>query len=202
MSILLTDFGAASANIVMLFGANAMLRRILPGSMQVLHPLNVAAASCAAAYVAAYSTGMPDLEAAKYILIGACVAASVVSDVYSGLVLDALTISSLAGALVLAGAGGTLLQSIEGAAAGGGAIGVMYLASLGRGIGLGDAKLAACIGSAFGPARTILALGAAFVIGGAFAAVVILSRRGGRKMSVPFAPFLAFGAAAALAVPL
>jgi leader peptidase (prepilin peptidase)/N-methyltransferase len=64
---------------------------------------------------------------------------------------------------------------------------------LGRGLGLGDAKLACCIGAALGPSDGLASLGIAFVLGGAYAGFLLVSRRGRRSDAVPFAPYLAFG---------
>jgi len=66
------------------------------------------------------------------------------------------------------------------------------------GMGLGDVKLAALIGAVLG-ASAIPALGIAFAAG-ALLGVVLLARMGSRarKVAVPFGPFLAAGALAAL----
>jgi leader peptidase (prepilin peptidase)/N-methyltransferase len=67
-------------------------------------------------------------------------------------------------------------------------------------VGMGDVKLAFLIGAALGRGTaTALLLGS---LAGSVAAVVVLLRYGGaaRKMALPFAPFLVFGAVAAIAL--
>jgi leader peptidase (prepilin peptidase) / N-methyltransferase len=81
-----------------------------------------------------------------------------------------------------------------------GAGGSLLLAALVRpgGMGLGDVKLGAVLGLYLGPA-VLTALLIAFVAG-AVAGLVIVARRGWEACfrTIPFAPFLAIGAVAAL----
>jgi len=199
MTIFIVTFLAAITNVAFLVAVNALVLRNAPGTPGLLRPASVLAACGVAQAEAALAGGVPDLKAAVAILMVGCVAVSVLSDVSSGYVFDAITLSTLAATLVLSGARGEIRAAIEGAAAGGITIGALHIVSSGRGIGLGDAKLAACIGCALGPSNAVESVGAAFVIGGVVAAFILLTRRGCRKTSVPFAPFLAAGAAIILA---
>ncbi|MEQ9336625.1 MAG: A24 family peptidase, partial [Miltoncostaeaceae bacterium] len=83
-----------------------------------------------------------------------------------------------------------------------GAAGFLFLLWLVHpgGMGLGDVKLAALIGAALG-VLAIPALFLAFAAGAALG-VVLLARLGprARKVAVPFGPFLAAGAVAALVI--
>lgn len=58
------------------------------------------------------------------------------------------------------------------------------------GMGMGDAKLAAFIGLLLGLVRTVAAVWISFVLGGAVAALLLLTGRKGRKDAIPFAPYL------------
>jgi leader peptidase (prepilin peptidase)/N-methyltransferase len=82
-----------------------------------------------------------------------------------------------------------------------GAGGFLLAAALMRpdGMGLGDVKLAAVLGVYLGPA-VIEALLVAF-LAGSIAGLVLLARHGwqARSRTIPFAPFLALGALAAVA---
>ncbi len=69
-----------------------------------------------------------------------------------------------------------------------------------RGMGMGDVKLAALIGlvvGSLGAERVLVAAGAGIVLGG-LAAVLALATGRGRKHAIPFGPFLAGGAGAAV----
>lgn len=72
----------------------------------------------------------------------------------------------------------------------------LYALTHGRGLGLGDAKLACCIGAATGAANGLESLGTAFVLGGTYAAYLLASKRACRKDELRFAPYLAAGLAA------
>lgn len=72
----------------------------------------------------------------------------------------------------------------------------LYALTHGRGLGLGDAKLACCIGAATGAANGLESLGTAFVLGGTYAAYLLASKRARRKDELRFAPYLAAGLAA------
>lgn len=84
----------------------------------------------------------------------------------------------------------------------GGAVGfalplLLYLAYSG-GLGAGDVKLGAFIGIISGFPGILIALFAALVSGGAASALLLLTRKKGRRDPIPFAPFLALGAFVAL----
>jgi len=61
------------------------------------------------------------------------------------------------------------------------------------GMGMGDVKLAALIGLLVGFPQVFIALLTSFVLGGAVASGLLLTRRKGRKNPIPFAPFLTAG---------
>lgn len=116
--------------------------------------------------------------------------------------------SYLVGAVLLAAASvlgadyEALLRAVIGCAALGLAYLLMALISPG-GMGFGDVKLAGVLGLflgwlGWGP----LAVGAiaAFLLGGIFGIILILSRRGGRKTAIPFGPWMLAGAWAGILV--
>lgn len=67
-----------------------------------------------------------------------------------------------------------------------------------RGMGAGDVKLAGWVGLLVGLPDVFVALWIAFVVGGVTAVALILTHKKGRKDAIPFGPFLALGALAAL----
>lgn len=80
----------------------------------------------------------------------------------------------------------------------GGFFGIAALASP-NGMGMGDAKLAATLGLYLG--RAVVAAVVLALLAGVVAGVVIVARRGvrrGRRATMPFGPFLALGAVAAV----
>ncbi len=154
--------------------------------------LTFVAALCAGATPA----GPPVALAAS----GALVAGTV--DARTGAIPDPLTTTIAFVALIAALVTGETNVALAGAAAGGGALGVLYLVTRGRGIGLGDVKLAAAIGLGYGPLASTYALGVAFVAGGAYGAWLLLTRRAQRGSTIRFGPFLAGGALVAALLPL
>jgi prepilin signal peptidase PulO-like enzyme (type II secretory pathway) len=77
-------------------------------------------------------------------------------------------------------------------------LGVPYLLTRGRGIGLGDVKFAATVGIGLGVSGEIQALYAAFVAGGMAAVCMLVSGKADRKAAIAFAPFLSLGTVFAL----
>lgn len=79
----------------------------------------------------------------------------------------------------------------------------LLAAALGSGFGLGDVVLTALVGLVTGAAgawQPLIALYAAFLLGGAYALVHVVVRRRSRHDAVPFGPFLVAGAVLALFV--
>ena len=132
------------------------------------------------------------------LVVLACVVT--ITDLRSRLIPDAPLLLGLAVALVVclttepSGVPARLL-------AGAGAAGFLLAAALVRpdGMGFGDVKLAGVLGFYLG-VRVIESLLIAFAAG-SLAGLVLLARHGwaGRHQTIPFAPFLSFGALAAIA---
>lgn len=85
------------------------------------------------------------------------------------------------------------LSSLYGLLIGGGFLLAVAVAYPG-GMGAGDIKMAAMMGSFLGWKATLVALVAALICGSAVGAGLLLSGRKGRRDPVPFGPFLSFGA--------
>jgi leader peptidase (prepilin peptidase) / N-methyltransferase len=94
----------------------------------------------------------------------------------------------------------TLQPSPEWALGALGAAGFLFVAALAypAGMGLGDVKLALLLGAMLG--RTVSVGLMVGMVAALVPSVVLLARHGAaaRKMAIPFAPFLAFGALVAL----
>jgi len=73
-------------------------------------------------------------------------------------------------------------------------IGLIILATRGRGMGIGDLKLAAALGLIFGWPDIIFVLVFSFVIGSIYGIYLLIKKMKGLKDSVPFGPFLVLGA--------
>src|SRR3989344_331109 len=86
---------------------------------------------------------------------------------------------------------GVWQSPLFGAFAGAAIFGFIVLLTKGRGMGLGDVKLAAVLGFLFGWPQIILITGLSFAVGGIFAMALLLMRRKNMKDVVPFGPFLA-----------
>ncbi len=113
------------------------------------------------------------------------------------LILNRVTYPGVVVGLVFAVAGGRLLESALAAAGAAGLIAAIVILSRG-GMGGGDVKLAALIGSFLGWPGTAVALFAGFVAGGAVGLLLLALRLKGRKDAIPFGPALAAGGVVAL----
>ncbi len=94
-----------------------------------------------------------------------------------------------------------VLTSLESAAIAGGGFALVYAATRGRGLGLGDVKLAAALGLALSPGSAVALVAASFVIGAALAVPVLAAGRRGRRDALPFGPFLVIAAYILLFAP-
>jgi prepilin signal peptidase PulO-like enzyme (type II secretory pathway) len=133
-------------------------------------------------------------------LAGTLVAAVV--DVRTGLIPDALTRTTALAALACTVANGGVPLACGGAYAVGGALLALHVLTRGRGLGLGDVKLGTAIGVGLGPTAGLVALGAAFVLGGAYATWLLLARRARRGDAIRFGPFLAAGTLVGAFLPI
>ena len=136
-----------------------------------------------------------------------------VIDLEHGIIPDVLVYPGLAAGLLLAPwwqhlglgleflgrstPGYLLLGSLAGAAATGGAFGLIVLLYP-KGMGWGDVKMAGLIGVVGGIPGALVALLAAVLSGGVVATLLLALHLRSRKQSIPFGPFLALGAIVAL----
>jgi prepilin signal peptidase PulO-like enzyme (type II secretory pathway) len=118
------------------------------------------------------------------------------TDAATGFVFDAVTLPACAGIIALASFHHELYAATTGALAAGGAMLILYGVTFGRGLGLGDVKLACCVGAALGANDALLALAVAFIAGGIYASFLLLTRRSARRDAVAFGPYIAVGTAA------
>ncbi|HEY8314823.1 MAG TPA: A24 family peptidase [Candidatus Baltobacteraceae bacterium] len=158
----------------------------------------VAAIALAVAGSAFFANGRAGWTHAAAICVLCACAVCAVTDAQAGYVFDAITYPSLAAALACSMLAGTFEAALLGVLCAGGPLLALYAISRGRGLGLGDVKLAACIGAAFGATSAAIAIGAAFVLGGAWGAWLLLSRRASRGTPIRFAPYIFAGMLLAL----
>ena len=125
-----------------------------------------------------------------------------VVDARTGYIFDGLTIAMSSVALSAAAGIGSLPTALLSGGAVGGSMLALYALTRGRGIGLGDVKLATALALSFGLAWGAIAVGAAFVIGAAYGIVLLLRHRAKRGDAIRFGPFMAAGAIFALAVDI
>ena len=85
------------------------------------------------------------------------------------------------------------LNSVIGLIFGLGFLGALFVISGGRGMGLGDVKLAAALGLLMGWPDIALALILAFITGAVLSLTLIFTKRKSIKDYVPFGPFIALG---------
>jgi leader peptidase (prepilin peptidase)/N-methyltransferase len=130
------------------------------------------------------------------------VSIAAVIDRRCGAIFDRLTCTLALVALLVASATGTIVDALCGAGMTGGALAALFFCTQRRGIGLGDVKLAAGIGAGLGGVSGLVALGVAFVIGGAYGSWLLGTRRATRGTRIRFGPFVAAGTYIAVLVPV
>jgi prepilin signal peptidase PulO-like enzyme (type II secretory pathway) len=94
-----------------------------------------------------------------------------------------------------------ITSPLWGAAIGAGFLGILWLTTSGRGLGLGDVKLMVPLGALLGPLETAALLLASFIVGGCLALILLGTGRVTMKTPIPFGPFLAGTAILLLVVP-
>ena len=135
------------------------------------------------------------------ILVIATVTVAAVVDARCGSIFDPLTylLATVGVSAALERVQAT--NSLLGGVVLGAALLALHGATARRGIGLGDVKFAAALGAALGLPAGVLALCAAFVLGGLYGAAILLTQRARRGATVPFAPFMAAGTYLAVLFP-
>ena len=129
------------------------------------------------------------------------VTACAIGDKRTGYLFDRAIIVLSAVLIALAAIGGNLGSALIGGSIVASPLVMLFAMTRGRGLGLGDVKLAFPIGLGLGALAGLGALGAAFVAGGAVG-VVLVARGRARTSAIRFGPFLAFGTAASALVPI
>ena len=150
------------------------------------------------------------LSAVEYGPTLACLAASLLSAVLVAvlffdldhlLIPDAFVAPCALLAFALSAVQHRMLDALEGAAIAGGAFLLIYLATRGRGMGLGDVKLAAALGLALQATTAVALVAASFIAGAAIALPVLVAGSRGRRDALPFGPFLVIAGLALVFAP-
>jgi len=126
--------------------------------------------------------------------IGAMLIAVLFFDLDHLLIPDAFVVPCAVFALAFSFAQHRVLAGLESAAIAGGTFGLIYLVTRGRGMGLGDVKLAAALGLAFSAGGGVALVASSFVIGALVAVPVLAAGSRGRRDALPFGPFLVVAA--------
>lgn len=93
--------------------------------------------------------------------------------------------------------------ALIGAAAWGGLLALLWALSRGRGMGLGDVKMAPSLGAtlgALGAGAAVAGLLIGFLAGGVIGVVLLVGGRAGRRTRIAFGPFLLIGALAGVII--
>ncbi len=132
------------------------------------------------------------------IVLAAC-AVGTATDRQTGYIFDVVVGSAAAILAAYAVVTGSISDVAAGCALCGVAVSLPHIATRGRGLGMGDVKLAALIGAGFGVRGGPAAIGAAFVMGAVVALAGLSCGRLKRGDALRFAPYLAAGSIASLA---
>jgi leader peptidase (prepilin peptidase)/N-methyltransferase len=150
------------------------------------------------------------LSAIEYGPTLACLAASLLSAVLVAvlffdldhlLIPDAFVVPCAILAFALSATQHRMLDALEGSAIAGGAFLLIYLATRGRGMGLGDVKLAAALGLALQVSSAVALVAASFIAGATIALPVLVAGSRGRRDALPFGPFLVIAGLALVFAP-
>ena len=95
--------------------------------------------------------------------------------------------------LMFGGHIGPPLQLILSALAAAGFLLILNLITKGKGMGMGDVKLALFMGLFLGYPKIIIAFYVAFVVGAIYGLILIVFKKAKKKSQVPFGPFLILG---------
>ena len=188
---------AGQAVLCVLFAAIARERARALGTR--ITPTLPSGVLAAAGFVPSLLAGHDAARAIEMTVLAACAAISAATDLETGLIFDRVLAFAIVLMLPAAAAAGSVATGLAGAAAAGALLGLPHAVSRGRAIGLGDVKLAAVAGFALGPAGVLYALWAAAIGGGLTATLLLTFRRARRDDPLAFGPFLAAGAAFAIA---
>lgn len=140
-----------------------------------------------------------ELAACSIAILVAALCVSFMTDLRYGLIFDAVTIPCALLLALIACLQRDIFYAALGGAICAGILFALFVISGGRGVGLGDLKLAGCIGLGLGINHGIVALGAAFIAGGGHGLILLVAQRVKRGHALKFAPYLAFGCALAIA---
>jgi len=159
----------------------------------------VVEAATGVAFLLAYHQLGP---AADFLIAAALLAALIAItaiDLQHQIIPDVITLPGIVVGVAASLVGGrvTWIESVIGAAVGGGIFLVIILVS-GGGMGGGDMKLGAMLGAFLGWKLGLLALLLSVLSGGAVAIALLALGRKGRKEAIPFGPFMALGGAVAV----
>jgi prepilin signal peptidase PulO-like enzyme (type II secretory pathway) len=171
--------------------ARAGLPRCAAGAMPA-----IAAGICTAVLAALAFTGRELSWPGAAVL--ACAAVCAATDVETGFIFDRVLLATLVAIVVTTWSPGRLTDGALAAIMCAGALLIPYALSRGRGMGLGDVKLAATAALALGFHNSLDALWLACVSGGGVAVLAYATGRARRGVRMPFGAFLAFGTCAAL----
>jgi leader peptidase (prepilin peptidase)/N-methyltransferase len=119
---------------------------------------------------------------------------AIVLPLYPVTVLGLVVAGLLAGAFPLG-------STLAGCAVWLGTIGLIWLVTRGRGMGLGDVKLSPILGATLGwlsLGSAVVGLVAAFLSGALVGVILLAAKRAQRRSAIPFGPFLLLGAASAV----
>lgn len=143
------------------------------------------------------------LRLLAFLYLAAITVALAIIDVETRRLPNVIVLPSYLVGVVLLGAAALLSGDIGGLirmAAGAGILFAFYflLAFISpRGMGMGDVKLAGVLGlflGSLGWGQLAVGAGAAFVLGGLFSIILLITKRAGRKSGIPFGPWMLLGA--------
>jgi prepilin signal peptidase PulO-like enzyme (type II secretory pathway) len=119
-----------------------------------------------------------------------------VTDLRTGCIFDRVTAPTLGLTLLAASLCGSSADSALGACVASGLLLSIFVFTGGHGLGMGDVKLAACLGAGLGTEGGVWSIAVGSLFGSFYGAALLSTGRAQPCSKIPFGPFLAAGFAA------
>lgn len=194
MMISLLAYGVSALFLAAVLRPQWREMRALPGWIVIVVPALGAGVCCV-------DSSVPAVTRALHAIVLATMSVAAITDLAKGLIYDRALLAACVALFALLAVEGGAGNALAGAAISAAPFCVLYVVTRRRGIGLGDVKLAAVAGLGLGASATFVWAGSSFVFGALWATGGMLLGRLHRGQSVPFAPFMAAGAAFTLILP-
>lgn len=165
--------------------------------ISIQYPLVELASGLGFVFLYMYSFQSPTILVSQYLLLSSLLVIFV-ADLKYQIIPDSMILIGVIGAIGGIWEMGAIWENVTAGAGAALFFFLLWRITRGRGMGIGDIKLAFLLGFLLGYPAIIVALYAAFLTGAIVGVILILGRRAGLKSKIAFGPFLIVGTLIAL----